>query len=286
MQLDDRDDATVADAASFRTLPRLSLGRAIAALGAAFVLAQLFGKIAADIARAVTHGKAASLSAPVVIPSMLASELGLLGVALVIPLLSGLTLREALGLHAAKPRVYVAVTLGTVMLGPLGDRLMSLFSAAFPKLTLGVVPALHDLAQQLPFVWLWPSFALLPGLSEELLFRGVLQRAIYRPRLAIAVSGCAFALFHVDPVHVVGVLPLGLFLAWSAQRSSTLVSIVAHVLNNSIAVISIQNDALDMGFGSEQPLPLKWVAASLVLFLAAAWLVWRDTLSTPSAAPT
>jgi uncharacterized protein len=285
MQLDERDAAPAAHEPSFRTVPRLSLGRACLAVGLAFVFAQLFGKIAADIARALSHGTAAPLSAPIVIPSLLASELALLGVALALPLLSALPLQAALGLKAAKPRVFVAATLGTVMLGPLGDRLMSAFAALFPTLTLGVVPALHELAQQLPLALLWPAFALVPGLSEELLFRGVLQRAILRPRLAIVVSGCAFALFHVDPVHVVGVLPLGLFLAWSAQRSSsTLVSIVAHVLNNSVAVISIQSSSLDMGYGSEQQLPWTWVAASLVLFGLAARLLWRDTTPPPTAA--
>ena len=54
--------------------------------------------------------------------------------------------------------------------------------------------------------------------------------------LAVLVSGTAFALFHVDPVHVVGVLPLGLFLSWVAQRSNTSVTIFAHVANNSIAL--------------------------------------------------
>jgi membrane protease YdiL (CAAX protease family) len=254
------------------------------ALASAFLLAQLFGKMAGETAAFLTHAKRDALSGPIVVPAMLASELALLLVSLLTPLLAALPIGETLGLGAAKPRVFAAVSLGTVALGPLGDRLMSLFSELFPKLTLGVVPALHELAQSLPFVWLWPSFALLPGLCEELLFRGVLQRAIVRPGIAIAVSGCAFALFHVDPVHVVGVLPLGLFLAWSAQRSSTSVSIVAHIVNNSLAVISIQSSALDMGYGADQDLPWPWVAASLLLFVLAAGLVAHDTEPPPSAA--
>jgi hypothetical protein len=284
MKLDASDEASAVNDASVRSPARLRLWRAIAALGIAFLLAQLFGKLAADVARSLTHGAAGALSGPVVIPSMLASELALLLVAILTPLLSALPLREALGLHEAKPRVFVAATLGTVMLGPLGDRLMTGFSALFPSLTLGVVPALHELAQSLPLVWLWPSFALMPGMAEELLFRGVLQHAIERPRLAFVVSGCAFALFHVDPVHVIGVLPLGLFLAWAAQRSSTLVSIVAHVLNNSIAVISIQSSSFDLGYGTEQALPWSWVIASLVLFVLAAGLLAHDTAPQPSAA--
>jgi membrane protease YdiL (CAAX protease family) len=277
MNLDPIDLDVAPPRESVRLAPRLSLGRALAALGAGFLFAQLFAKLAGDVARAIAHADASGTSGPVVVASMLASELALLLVALVTPLLSSLPLRQALGLSGAKPRVFAAATLGTVMLGPLGDRLMTLFSALFPNLTLGVVPALHDLAQRLPLLWLWPTFALLPGLAEELLFRGVLQHAIVRPALAIALSGSAFALFHVDPVHVVGVLPLGLFLAWVAQRSSTSVTIVAHVLNNSIALIGIRSSALDVGYGSERELPWPWLAASLGLFVAACAIVARDT---------
>jgi membrane protease YdiL (CAAX protease family) len=266
----------VAVAASARS-ERVSWGVALVALIVAFVLAQLFGKLAGDVARSITHASANALTAGVVVPSMLASEMALVIVSLVVPLAAARPVRAALGLYAADPGVIAATALGTVMLGPIGDRLMSLFSEHFPNWTLGVVPTLHDLAQRLPLLWLWPTFALLPGLAEELLFRGVLQRSIRRRRLAIAVSGCAFALFHVDPVHVIGVLPLGLFLAWSAARSCTTVTIMAHVINNSVALFTIQSSDLDVGYGSEHPLPTEWLLISLCVFALAALAVLRWT---------
>jgi membrane protease YdiL (CAAX protease family) len=255
----------------------VSLGLALLALVAGFILAQLVGKLVGDIARAITHAHG-SLATGVVVPSMLASELALLLVALVVPLSAALPLREALGLHAAKPEVFVAAGVGTVMLGPLGDFLMGLLSQFLPDFTLGAVPALHDLAQRLPVVWLWPTFALMPGLAEELLFRGVLQRSVRARGASIVLSGCAFALFHADPVHVVGVLPLGLFLAWVAARSSTLVTIFAHVLNNTLALVAIQSETLDVGFGSERPLPTAWLLVSMLAFAAAAAWLARSTL--------
>ena len=260
-----------------RNPTRLTVARALIALAVAFIGAQLVGKLAGDVARSLAGVRGDSLAPAVIIPSMLASELTLLGVALLTPLTASLPLFQALGLSPAKWRVYVAATLGTVMLGPLGDRLMSLFAALFPGLTLGVVPALHELAQQLPFAWLWPTFAVLPGIAEELLFRGVLQRSIARPALAIPLSGAAFALFHVDPVHVVGVLPLGLFLAWTAQRSGTLVTVVAHVMNNSIALVAIKSNALDVGYGAESDVPLPWLLGSLLLVAAAVFVLARET---------
>lgn len=246
---------------------RVSLSFAAGGLLIAFVLAQLFGKLAGDVARAVTHAADGDMTAGVVVPSMLASELALLLVSVLVPLVAAKPVRQSLGLTAASAPVVIVTAIGTVMLGPIGDRAMSLFSELFPQLTLGVVPSLHELAQRLPLVWLWPSFALLPGLAEELLFRGVLQRSFEREKLGIAVAGTAFALFHVDPVHVIGVLPLGLFLSWAAARSCTTVTIVAHVINNSIAVLAIRHADLDVGYGSDSPLPTSWLIVSTFVFV-------------------
>jgi membrane protease YdiL (CAAX protease family) len=267
-----------------RATSSITFGRAVFAVVVAFLLAQLLGQLAAEVARAVTHSSRDAITASVVVPSMMASEGGLLLVALLVPLTASLPVRSALGLQTANLPVLVAAALGTVMLGPIGDRAMSLLSELFPSFTLGVVPALHELAQSLPLIWLWPSFALLPGLAEELLFRGVLQRSLRNKRLGIVVAGCAFALFHIDPVHVVGVLPLGLFLSWAAARSSTTVSVFAHVLNNSVAILSIQHAELDVGYGSDKPLPTEWVLVSLVLFALAAYSLARLT-RTPTQTP-
>jgi len=260
---------------------RISLGLAAAALFVAFITAQLFGKLAGDVARAVTHAADNAMTAGVVVPSMLASELALLVVSLLVPLVAAKPVRESLGLTAVSLPVVVLAGLGTVMLGPIGDWAMSVFSELFPKLTLGVVPSLHELAQRLPLAWLWPSFALLPGMAEELLFRGVLQRSFERKALGIAVAGSAFALFHVDPVHVIGVLPLGVFLSWVAARSCTTVTIVAHVLNNSIAVLAIRHAELDVGFGSDRPLPTSWLLVSLMLFALCALALYQLTRPAP-----
>jgi membrane protease YdiL (CAAX protease family) len=302
-------------------LRRLTLGQALFAVLAAFLLAQLMGKAASDIASATLgkplpppaadggerssgagdvnkgerssgagdvnkgapapvtpHAPAPRLSPEVVVPAMIASELALVLVALLAPLLRSLPLREALGLtsHHA-PGVFLAAAGGTVMLGPLGDLLMTAFSTHFPELTLGVVPTLHELGMQLPLLLLWPTFALLPGIAEELLFRGVLQRSVRRASAAVLVSGGLFAAFHVDPVHVAGVLPLGLFLAWVAQRTSTWVSIFAHVMNNTLAVIAMRSPEFDVGYGTAHAMPPSWVAASLALFVVAALWIARQT---------
>ena len=145
----------------------ITFGRALFAVVVAFIVAQLLGQVAADIARSITHASKHAMTAAVVVPSMLASEGGLLLVALLVPLTAAQPVRSALGLQAAPLPVFVAAAVGTVMLGPLGDRAMSLLSQLFPDFTLGVVPTLHELAQSLPLHWLWPSFALLPSADTD-----------------------------------------------------------------------------------------------------------------------
>jgi membrane protease YdiL (CAAX protease family) len=244
-------------------------------------LAQLFGALAGSIAdMVVRNGPAAgsgAQSAARVIPPMLASEFALIVVALATPLLANLRLRDALDLRSHRGSVFVAAAVGTIMLGPIGDTLMTELSRLFPSLTLGVVPTLHELATHLPLEFLWPTFALLPGIGEELLFRGVLQGALGRTLRGAFIAGTAFALFHIDPVHVVGVLPLGLFLSWVAYRSNTLVAMFAHVANNSIAVISIHSAVLDVGYGTGHTVPGSWLFGSLVVFAVMVAIIVQST---------
>ncbi|MBC7172768.1 MAG: CPBP family intramembrane metalloprotease, partial [Polyangiaceae bacterium] len=85
----------------------------------------------------------------------------------------------------------------------------------------------------------WPLFALLPGLAEETYFRGLVQHILGRGVLAIVGSGVIFAVFHLDPVQAIGVLPVGIYLAWLLARTGSVwVPIVAHVANNSVALIA------------------------------------------------
>jgi membrane protease YdiL (CAAX protease family) len=155
--------------------------------------------------------------------------------------------------------------------------MMRAMERALPGMTLGVVPLLNEVVAATPLLLAWPVFALMPGLSEELLFRGLLQRAAGRGAFAIGVSAVGFALFHVDPHHVAGVLPLGLFLAWVAARAGTLVTIFAHVVNNTAAIFAVRSETFDVGYGTEAPMPPSWVAVGLVLTVAAAWVILRET---------
>lgn len=86
----------------------------------------------------------------------------------------------------------------------------------------------------------WPDLlwlGLLPGLSEELLFRGVMLPAIGLNGLGIVVSGASFGVLHLSSLqqwpYVAWATVIGLLLAFSAVATENLlVPIVAHVVTN------------------------------------------------------
>ncbi|AIE73906.1 hypothetical protein D082_13780 [Synechocystis sp. PCC 6714] len=92
-----------------------------------------------------------------------------------------------------------------------------------------------------PLVWadlLW--LGLLPGLSEELLFRGVMLSALGGGVLAVVVSSLVFGVLHLSSTeqwpYVVWATVVGLVLGYGAIASGNLlVPIVAHILTNWVS---------------------------------------------------
>jgi membrane protease YdiL (CAAX protease family) len=249
---------------------RLPLWQAAIWVCAGGVTAQVMGGFVTLLLRAWLKGHpalhaAAGIDAREVVPVMMVSSCTLVAVAVAAPSAAGVPLRSALNLRPAALSAYFAAALGTVMLGPTADVLMRAMQALLPQMNLGVVAMLHDLVGRIPVLVAWPVFALLPGLSEELMFRGLLQTAAQRRSVGIVVSGLAFSLFHLDPQHIAGVLPLGFFLAWVGSRCGTFVTIFAHVVNNTAAIAAVHSRALDVGYGTDAPMPWQWVPASLVV---------------------
>jgi membrane protease YdiL (CAAX protease family) len=92
--------------------------------------------------------------------------------------------------------------------------------------------------ETLPLLLLLVS--VLPGIAEETLFRGFVQRRLLL-RLpafaAIGISAVFFAGAHMDPMHTIGVLPLGLWLGFVAWRADSIwPAIFGHVGNNVFAI--------------------------------------------------
>jgi uncharacterized protein len=85
-------------------------------------------------------------------------------------------------------------------------------------------------------IWL----GLLPGLSEELLFRGVLLPALGGNHFAVIVSSVSFGVLHLSSpqqwVYVVWATIVGFIFAYSALLSGNLlIPIVAHIVTNLLS---------------------------------------------------
>ncbi len=212
----------------------------------------------------------------------------------------------------------LALGLGWALSRSEGERLGDVLGLRAPSPVLSVTAAVGGL-----LVWIWPSWLatqlvewsgvessvqsigeLLVGpwsetwamvlavtvaapLSEELLFRGYLWRLVERAsgsrEAALGLSTVLFALYHVDPVHVVALLPTAAFLGWLRYASRSLwPAILAHFVNNAAAVVVVQVLPGDV---DEPGLALLGGAAFLAVVGVGAWLS-RERSSGGPASPT
>lgn len=117
------------------------------------------------------------------------------------------------------------------------------------------------------------AFGLAPGISEELLCRGLLQRGLVRrldAPLGILLASVVFGALHVDPIHAAFAAALGLYLGIASHLAGGIrASITCHTVNNLVALgTGAFLPGLDAG-------GLSAVGAGGVTALGALWLVWR-----------
>ncbi len=204
----------------------------------AFVVAMVVDAIVRGVSLG-DLGTSADIKLATIGPSLVVTGLVMGGGAALFPRLAGVPVGEALGLRRAPWPAFLAAPIGILALGPTSDALRRLMQTYAPGLTLGSLDQLDQVARSAPVWIVAPLFALVPGIAEELLFRGAFQRSIRTRGLAVVLSGLFFAVYHTDPHHIAAVLPLGLYLAWLGDRTgSVLVPITAHVANNGTAVIA------------------------------------------------
>jgi membrane protease YdiL (CAAX protease family) len=174
----------------------------------------------------------------------LAAEAFFAGLALLIARARGGALRERLGLDrgALGARSAAAGVIGALALsGALAFAVSQLEGGPGGSLA-RLDSAASGAAAESPWLLLI-AFGVAPGVCEELLFRGAIQRGLEtRVRGFSAVgSALAFALLHFDPVHGPAALALGLYLGVVARRGrTTWLAILGHSANNCAALPQLQ----------------------------------------------
>jgi sodium transport system permease protein len=195
-----------------------------------------------------------------------------------------LDVRHVLALRPVKPVVWFAVVVAApagLVAGVGVFKLANLFVPVPPRL-------LESFGQQLlpDYIPLWQTvamIAILPGIFEEITFRGALLhglRSRMHPALLALVVGLIFGLFHVALFRIAPTAFLGVMLAAvTLLTGSIFPAMLWHALNNGIALLLGQvNMPLDKA---------EWGVhlAGAAILAAAFWIVYRNRTPYPGLRP-
>ena len=131
------------------------------------------------------------------------------------------------------------------------------------------------------------SIALIPGICEEYLFRGVLQKNFYliskNIHIAVWLSAFFFSALHLQfygffPRMLLGVL-FGYIYYWSG---SILYPMIAHIFNNFFSLTifyfsqkGLLNETFEVSVNSSPKIPIVLIIISAVLFIGFMYLLRR-----------
>jgi hypothetical protein len=160
------------------------------------------------------------------------------------------------------------------------------------EIPLELVEALEELirAGSVPeLLWVLVVAALGAGISEELVFRGILQNSLasrLRARWALVISAAVFALLHTPwrfpPAFVLGLVLGALYL----RSQSLLPAIAAHITVNSVSILVLflvemrGEGVLPPWLAEDSTAPVWMIVASILafyLFMRGFWSATRRT---------
>lgn len=176
----------------------------------------------------------------------------------------------ALGLRGARPRFFVAA----IAIGATAWYLNMWLAAAALPLPEQQVHELEALIDRPPLPHALATFALLPAVCEEILFRGVLARSLGRSTsliVAALVSAVVFSAYHLSLVQALPTLSLGTLLAMIAIRADSIApTVVAHAINNTLAITLSRGELPGVAgwLGHHPPAALAGCATATLLGIA------------------
>jgi|GEM_PF-6879185 len=129
------------------------------------------------------------------------------------------------------------------------------------------------------FVLLFIVAALVPGICEEITFRGLIQggiRATYGPKAAVAITSVLFAVIHLSIWNFFALGVMGAFFGVLKEKTGSIwPGAVAHVVNNTIALALITAAPPTENSWHYDFFPLWMNLTALVVFAAGMVLFWR-----------
>jgi sodium transport system permease protein len=209
--------------------------------GPAFSLSSAIGIVAAALGSFLLVAGVVVGAGGSAVAAVVAAELSFVAIAMV-----GLRLRQlpiaAVGLVRPEARHVAAAVLIGSSAWYLNLNLLDLLP--IPD---GGVEVLQGIVNAPPLIVAVLALAVLPAICEELIFRGVLLRALatrFIPAAAVAISALVFAGYHLSVLQLIPTFTLGLLVgALTVRAHSVIPAMVAHLFNNAMAIV-IARDVL------------------------------------------
>lgn len=210
-----------------------------------------------------------------------------MGAAVLMVRLYRLKVRDAFALRAPHPAAWLAVLVGAPSGLVLGVGLAELVNRfVFP------VPQrlIESFGQSLvgPDLSLWQVvffFCVMPGILEELTFRGILLHGVtrrLRPWAAALIVGGVFGMFHVSLFRIVPTGFLGVMLAAATLLTGSVYpAMLWHFLNNFLAIVPTDRGWMPEDFSVE-----PWMTGVAAVGVALTfWILWRVRRPYPGLRP-
>jgi sodium transport system permease protein len=150
-------------------------------------------------------------------------------------------IKQTLRLNQTDPRNYLIALLAAIPLIVLVSLITQLTNILYP-IPESYLEAMENLVKMNDFS-LWQGLliiAVLPGVCEEVLFRGFIINGFTKRGFwsAVIISAILFSIIHLDPFRFIPVTFLGIWLGYLVLKTNSLfVPILAHTANNGLAVI-------------------------------------------------
>lgn len=167
------------------------------------------------------------------------TQIGLLLIALAVPILFKWKLGEVLPIKKITAKQFFGTLLLYIASFILVNTVTMITAYFFPGM-LEVGNALGNFFTSVPFVMAFIIIAVMPGICEEILFRGVILhtlRTIKNPLIIMLIVGLLFGLFHLDVYRFLPTAILGFVLTYLMLTTGNfLLPVFFHFLNNAVSV--------------------------------------------------
>lgn len=129
------------------------------------------------------------------------------------------------------------------------------------------------------FIFLFLVAALVPGICEEITFRGLIQegiRATYGPKVAVVITSILFAVIHLSIWNFVALVIIGMFLGVLKEKTGSIwPGAVAHTVNNAMALVMVTAAPPAENSWQYDFFPLWINLIALVVFVVGIISFWR-----------